>query len=145
MLAGPVEAEGAGELDVTAERLVRGRRQQAVREIPLVQHQALDERLAVEPHATVAGLDGAEPEVALDTVDDPAVAITQRGLEVVQPGRRRVPGHHRFEHDPRASRGAFPGAGHQAVVARDRPRPRRRLRARSPGHRRRDLVGGEGG
>src|SRR5258708_38910960 len=83
MLARTVEAERLRKLDVAAQRLVGRRSQQPVQKVALVQDQPLDEGRAVQPEATVPGLDLAEPEVAADAIDGLA-AMAQRCLELVQ-------------------------------------------------------------
>src|SRR5207237_2430895 len=85
VLAGPVEAEGLRQLDVAAEVVVRGRGQEPARKVPLVEHEPLDERLAVEPEPPVASLDGAQAEVRFH----PVAAVGD--LDVVQARRAWMP------------------------------------------------------
>src|SRR5207249_6614836 len=85
MLARAVEPHRLREVDVAAQVLVARRGQQAAWEVTLVQDQALDEGLAVEPEPPVPGLHGAPAEVGSDPV------LAQPRLEAVEAGRGGVP------------------------------------------------------
>src|SRR5437764_13769421 len=77
-LASAVEAEGAGELDVPAQRFAIRGGEQAFGKVALVEDQALDKRLPVEQEAAVTHLNCSKSEIRLDAI------AGHRALEVVQ-------------------------------------------------------------
>ena len=115
MLARAVETQRLREVDVAAERVVAWRGEQPVRPVALVEDQALHERLAIQPHAAVASLDGAQAEVALHAVGDLAVAVEQPRLQVVQPRRFGVPRDSAVELEPALAGTSRPRPHHLAV------------------------------
>ena len=94
VLAGAIESESLGELDVAAQRLAGAGGEQPSGKVTLIQHQPLDERLAVEPPAAIPCLDGAEAEVAADAI------LEQANLDAVELRRSGPPWHDRFELEP---------------------------------------------
>src|SRR6202171_951425 len=102
-----------------AERLIARRCEQASRKVALVQHQALDKRLAVEPEAAVPGIDRAQPEIALDAIHHLAVPLEKPSLEVVKPRRIRMPRDDAVELNSPAAGHARPPARDLAVEHRD--------------------------
>ena len=95
----PVETERFRELDVAPQRIVVWGRKEAAREVALVEHQALHERLAVEPEPAVPGLHGAQPEIGLYPIDGLALGVEQPGFELIEPRRAGMPGDHALEPD----------------------------------------------
>src|SRR6266850_3401148 len=83
MLASPVEAERPGELDIAPKSGIARRSQKTTREVALVQDQALDVRLPVQPETAILGFDFAQPEIAVETIRLVAVLIKEPDLEVV--------------------------------------------------------------
>src|SRR5207244_2616755 len=81
------------------------RGQQAVGKVALVEHEALHERLAVQPDTAVRRAHTPQPEIAERAVDDFAVAVEQRRLDVVERGRGGMPGSDRLQGDPTPPRG----------------------------------------
>src|SRR6266571_8457500 len=122
VLAGAVEAERLRELDVAPDRRVAGRSQKAAWEVALVENQALQERLAVQPEAAVSGFDLAQPEMAVDTVCSLAVLIDQRGFELVEPGRIWMPRHRMIQLHLASAGRSGPPAHDGAVESRDQLR-----------------------
>jgi hypothetical protein len=78
-----VESGGHRQLDVAHERVVVGRRHEGVGPVPLVEHEPLEDRLAVQQDAVAADRHGAQAGVRLDVVDDLTVA-GQPHAEAVQ-------------------------------------------------------------
>ena len=74
-----VEAERLRKLHFTPQRFGIGRGKQRIRPVILRQHEPQEDRNAVEDEAAVASLDPAQPEIALDPVDD--------GVPVRRPAR----------------------------------------------------------
>jgi hypothetical protein len=64
-----LQAERLGTLDVGLQRLVAGRGPHPVGIEALVEHQALEDRLAVEQHRTALEGDAAQPEVAVHLIE----------------------------------------------------------------------------
>src|SRR6266581_3351734 len=85
VLARAVEAERLRQLDVGAQRVAVARSEKASGEVALVEHQPLDERLAVQTPPTAIGLDLAQAEIRLDPV------FAQPDLDVVEPRRVGMP------------------------------------------------------
>src|SRR5437016_3416029 len=111
MLARPVEAEGLRKLDVLTQRLVARRGQQPVWKVPLVQHETLHERRAVQPEAAVSRLDLAQPEVAVNEIGSLAILAAQSRLELVEDWRLWMPRHRVLELQPSSPGKARPSAG----------------------------------
>src|SRR3989442_10577781 len=97
MLPRGVEAERLRGLEVGAQRVIARRGQQAVGKVTLVEDEALHERLAVQPDAAVRRPHAPQPEIAEDAVDDLAIAIEQRRLDVVERWRVGMPGSDRLQ------------------------------------------------
>src|SRR5439155_18868430 len=91
----------------------------AVGKVALVEHEALHERLAVQPDAAVRRGNALQPEIAEDAIDDLAIAIEQRRLDVVERWRVGMPRCDGLQFDPAAPRGTRPSA-YDIAVQRDR-------------------------
>src|SRR5207237_10668357 len=80
--------------------------------------EALHERLAVQPDTAVRRAHAPQPEIAQDAVDDFAIAVEQRRLDVVESWRVGMPRSDGLQFDPAAPRGTRPSA-YDIAVQRD--------------------------
>ena len=84
-----VEARGLAQLDVADQRLVAGRGHDAVRVVALVEHQPLEDGLAVDLDGLAVDGDAAQAGVALHAVHHRAVGVQQLDLaDRTDAGRR---------------------------------------------------------
>jgi len=86
-----VKADGLAHLDVRDQGLVRGRGHHAVGVVALVQHEPLEDGLAVDLDLHAVNGDRAQARVAVRGVNDRAVRVAQRNLQVVQVRVRNRP------------------------------------------------------
>src|ERR1700694_3683431 len=139
VLASPVEAERLRQFDVLAQGIVPRCSQKTARKIALVEHEGLDVRLAVQPEAAISGFDRAQPEIAVHAIGDLAVFVVQRGFEVVESGRIRMPRHDAGEGASSPAGPLSPPADHLTIETSDQLRPARSFELEV------DSARGEGG
>jgi len=86
-----IEAGGHAQLDVSAQCLIGRRGEDAVRVMPLIEHEPLEDRFPVQLDDRPLDADPTQPRVAGRPIHDDAVPFHQRDVEVIQERVGRAP------------------------------------------------------